>query len=123
MTQRRLETLLSRLRAIQDDGTTQSGGTLLIAKLPPRPDGLFHAGYLHEIYAPLDDDGLAALSMEAGREIPEPLQAFYRQANGLSLFCGSFSIGGSRTDYSREPGIRLPVSLRHGNAVGRPEAS
>ena len=55
-----------------------------------------------------------------GLEIPPDLKNFYAQANGLTLFAQSLTIRGLRTDYSRKPGLRLPVSLEYGNVLDLP---
>lgn len=117
---KRFDAMVTRLRQMADEGTKKVTGVLMVAKLPPRPDGLFSQAYLHEIYAPLSEPEIEALEQDAGRVIPSDLSAFYRLANGLSLFAGSLSINGARTDYSRSPDVRQPVSLRYGNQIERP---
>ncbi len=97
-----------------------SNGTRLIDKLKPRKDGLFSKAYTHELYAALDDAQIDALEQAIGKPIPGALRDFYRIANGLDLFFGSISIHGLRRDYSRNPDIRLPISLEYGNSMDIP---
>lgn len=99
-----------------------AGGGLLIGRNSPTHDGLFGEGYKHEIYPALDERSICDLESLIGRRIPQDLASFYRKANGISLFCGSLSIGGMRLDYSRSADVFLPVSLRNGNVVDLPEA-
>ena len=118
-----IEDLIAKLRGLNDSGTRQlPSGAWLIGKLPPRSDGLFADAYLHEIYRGLTEDQLKQLERLIDLKFPEPLRAFYRQANGLSLFSDSLSIRGLRTDYSRNPAVREPVSLEYGNTIERPAA-
>lgn len=121
-TQGRLcEIITAKLRSLDDTGSrTLEDGTQLIRKNPPRRDGRFSESYLHEIYPGLREDQICQLEALIGRKLPSDLRTFYEQANGMSLFADSLSIGGLRQDYSRAPGIRLPVSLEYGNVVEEP---
>lgn len=93
------------------------GGGLLIGKLPPRPDGLFGRAFLHSIYSPLSKQELDLLAEAVGKPIPAELGDFYLKANGMHLFCSSISISGLRLSLSRDPNVRLPVSLQYGNVL------
>lgn len=116
-----IDELIKRLREINDAGTRQlANGAWLIGKLPPRRDGRFAEAYLHEIYAGLTGGELGELEDLVEQKLPEQLRTFYRQANGLSLFCDSISIRGLRRDYSRDGLARQPVSLEYGNTIERP---
>ena len=95
-------------------------GTLLIGKMPRRKDGLFQEAYLHEIYAPLGLSQIDSLETLIGKRLPKALRELYEQANGLSLFYGSFSIRGLRANYNRRDGTRQPVSLEYGNTMEIP---
>jgi hypothetical protein len=66
-------------------------------------------------------DEIAHLEQLVGRKLPEPLVELYRQVNGLSLFYGSFSIRGLRSNYNRRDAARQPVSLEYGNAIEIPK--
>jgi len=115
------ETIIAKLRALDDSGSSVlQDGTALIRKNPPRPDGRFSEGYLHEIYSGLNEVQVGQLEAMIGLKLPPDLRNFYAQANGLSLFAGSLSIGGLRRDYSRKPGLRLPISLEYGNVLDLP---
>lgn len=102
------------------EGQELSDGTLLIGKLPARPDGIFQDAYLHEIYAPLGSSDIGVLERTIGRTLPKPLADFYMSANGLSIFCGSLSIRGFRPNMSRADAARHPTSLSYGNKVEIP---
>lgn len=104
-----------------NDVQEMQGGGCLIGRNPPRTDGLFEQGYRHEIYSPLDESKILLLEQLSGKRIPDDLKDFYRQANGLSFFCGSLSIGGLRTDYTRDMGSYQPVSLEYGNRLELPQ--
>lgn len=120
----RYRAILSRVEKSCDSDVIQlTDGTKLIGKLKPRADGLFSKAYMHSIYSGLSEDSIRDLANMIGRHLPEPLMDFYRAANGLSLFCGSLSISGLRVDYSRNPEVRLPVSLEYGNTLELPKGS
>lgn len=116
-----VEEMIVSLRDLDDVGSRrESDGTLRIRKGSPRRDGLFTDAYLHTIYAGLRPAGITQIEEMIGKPLPRELAAFYLQANGLSIFSGSMSIGGLRTNYSRDPSILLPVSVEYGNTLDVP---
>lgn len=97
-----LEIIMAKLRGLDASGScTLEDGTVLLRKLPPRPD-------------------VDRLETSIQLTLPADLRSFYRQANGLDLFSGSLSIRGLRDGYSRQTSIRLPTSLRYGNVIDKP---
>jgi hypothetical protein len=113
--------IVQRLRGVDDTGTvTLRDGTLLIRKNPVRADKRFSGSYLHEVYSSLSEEQIRELEMLIGRSLPPDLRNFFGQANGLNLFSGSLSIQGLRKNYTRDPSIRLPISLEYGNVLDRP---
>jgi len=115
------EIIVAKLRSLDDSKSRPlQDGTLLIRKNPPRRDKMFSESYLHEIYAGLREDQIRQLETLIGRNLPPDLRKFYEQANGMSLFAGSLSIQGLRQDYSRDPSVRLPISLEYGNVLDTP---
>ena len=72
-------------------------GTQLIGRVP-------HAGsqaWLHILFNPVSDSEIDDLESNIGIRFPEVFRDFLTFANGLSLFCGSLSIYGKRTDCDR----------------------
>jgi len=57
--------------------------------------------YFHVVYPPMDDDQISALEHQIGRSLPEELQSFYKQSNGIKLFAYALSIDGMRHSYVR----------------------
>ena len=120
---RYLDDIIAKLRALNDAGFKQvSNGTLLIGKLPPLPDGSGAHAYLHVLYAPINGEQIDMLEKKIARSIPANIRDLLQHCNGLSLFCGSLSIGGLRFNYSRKLSDeeRQPVSLEYGNVIERP---
>lgn len=118
-----LDDVIAKLRALNDAGFKQvSNGTLLIGKLPPRPNGMGSHAYLHEFYAPISVEQIGTLERKIRRPVPEDVKNLLQHANGLSLFFSSLSIAGLRFDYSRQMSdeARQPVSMEYGNVIGRP---
>jgi hypothetical protein len=77
---------------------------------------------MHLVYEPLDEASITRLENTIGKPLPPALRAFYRKANGLSIFGGKLSLKGLRHDYSREltdEGMYQPVSLEYSNTIER----
>lgn len=91
------------------ESTTLEDGTSLVGKLAPRSDELFQDGYLHEVYAPLSNVEIDSLERLIGKELPQALRNFYGCANGLALFCGSFTIRGLRPNANRRDAELAPL--------------
>jgi hypothetical protein len=118
-----IDCLVSKLRAVQDDGSrTTAHGARLIGKLPPLLGIEGSGGYLHAFYPRLSESQIDKLQLMVARRIPEDFRRLLGAANGFFLFAGSLSFGGYRLDYSRKAGDEgwQPVSLEYGNTVARP---
>lgn len=113
--------IVNKLKSLDDRGSkVLEDGTVLIRETPPREDGLFRDSYLHEIYRGLTKDQIDQLQVLIGHNLPDDLKGFYHQINGMSLFAGSLSIQGLRKVDTRDPAVRLPISLEYGNVLDVP---
>jgi hypothetical protein len=97
--------------------TCMPNGTLLTGHVP-------HVGpdaWLHVVYAPLTVPQLGEVEGTIKRALPAPYRALLLQANGLSLFSGSLSLYGLRTDMRRSgEAVWQPFSIGTPNTVERP---
>ncbi|MEO7690063.1 MAG: SMI1/KNR4 family protein [Sphingomonas sp.] len=90
-----------------------TSGNRLIRKLPDDRS----LGYLHKLYAPLDDTVLERMSDAIGRRLPEEFQSFLKWSNGASLFDNQLYIFGSVARLSRnvDPEKSQPISIEDTN--------
>jgi hypothetical protein len=97
---------------------TTSNGTKLIGHVP-------HVGsmaYLHSIFGPLKEEEIVQVEQEINHNLSDDLKAFYRYANGCSLFL-TLEITGLRKDYNRElnENVYQPISIRYQNVIDQPK--
>jgi len=94
-----------------------SNGTQLIGHIPH----VAPLAYLHVVFGGLSDSQINQIEVGIKRELPEMSRAFYRRANGCSLFGGAISIYGLRFNYDRglEDEARQPFDVVLPNRVER----
>lgn len=76
--------------------------------------------WFHIMYPPLGANDIAEIERSIQRPVPSAYQNLLRITNGLTLFGGSLSLFGRRTDYSRDPAVRQPFDLSVSNLKERP---
>lgn len=108
MIRQKIKDILSEItcsQAIQE----RHVNSLRLGEFHPDKMGLIKGGFLHELLDGLTEEQVAELQADVGKEFCPELIDFYRESNGLSLFCGSMKIyGGLMTPVQ-------PISLRYGN--------
>jgi hypothetical protein len=77
--------------------------------------------FLHELYEPLDEAGIAAIEARVNARVEQQLRGFYLNANGAHLF-HTISMHGliGLIDRTLKGGIRQPISVDYGNHDERP---
>ena len=97
-----------------------TGGTLRIGHIPHcAPEG-----YLHALFAGLEDSELRDLQNEIDREFHKTLQKLMRLHNGMNLFNGQLSVYGLRTSYRRseiDMMMEQPFDMVQLNTMERPD--
>lgn len=93
---------LSVLHAVVDQARglgerALDSGTRLIGHVPH----VAPEAWLHALYPPLSEDGIAAVEESLSFPLPADYAAFLRIHNGLRVFSGDLWLGGRRTSYSR----------------------
>ena len=90
-----------------------ANGNRFIRKLPDDRS----LGYLHKLYAPLDDSKLERMSDAIGCRLPEEFQSFLQWSNGASLFDNQLNVFGSVALLSRsiDPERQQPISIENSN--------
>ena len=94
-------------------------GTVLYGKAP-------HVGeqaWLHGLYPPCPEAGLATIEEEVDASLPASLRKLLLLANGLEIFSGVLSLYGWREDFKRtvEAVLSQPYSIVTPNTLERPE--
>ncbi len=96
---------------------TLANGTRLIAPAPH----VAPEAWLHQIFAPIDDQGIARLESDLGGPLPDEFTQFLMRNNGLGIFSYSISIFGLRTSFARTgDAVWQPFSLLTPNIRERP---
>ena len=90
--------LLSYLKSWEYLGSrTYAAGTRRIGHIPH----VAPEGYLHQIFPPLDADGVRQLKASLDVGLPHSFERFLHRHNGINIF-GYLSIYGLRTSYKRD---------------------
>jgi len=108
---------MEQAKAFGED-TSRDGARLFghIPHVAPR-------AWLHIQYPPLQNPDIAEIERAIRRPVPSAYAQLLRITNGLTLFGGSLSLFGRRTDYSRDPAVRQPFDLSIPNLKERPRAA
>lgn len=112
-----MTTMFSRFESL---GTkTMPNGAVLYGKAP-------HVGeqaWLHGLYSPCPEAGLATIEEEVDARLPASLRKLLLLANGLEIFSGVLSLYGWREDFKRtiEAVLSQPYSIVTPNTRERPE--
>jgi hypothetical protein len=89
-----IDHVLRRFREWEPLGTKAADdGSRLLAHTPRD----YPEAYLHSFFAPVPE----AARQSYGLVVPQQLQQFYRECNGLSIFADSLSLWGIRAHYNR----------------------
>ena len=77
--------------------------------------------WLHQVYAPLSEQGVISVEEKLSLTIPKDLRQFFHLANGIGLFSVAVSIYGKRTSYVRTGDHAWqPFCIVSANTVERP---
>src|SRR5215216_4661514 len=71
--------------------------------------------WLHELFAPLDDEELAVLEQSLKLPLPADYAAWLRRSNGGHFFSTALTFDGLRRTNSRDPELREPFALETPN--------